>query len=1042
MRGTPSILDRLIVWSLERRFLVLLLALVVLVYGALTLERLPVDVLPDLDRPRVTILTDAHGLGAEEVEQQVSRPLEQAVAGATGVLAVRSQSTVGFSTVTIEFEWGTDPYRNRQVVQERLQLATAEMPPSVVPEMAPMSSIMGQVQLVGFRPPEGLPVEELRAVVDRVVRPRLLSVGGVAQVVVIGGARRELQVTPQAELLRRYGVSLEGLADAVADANVSASGGFLNQGDRGPLVTVTGRIRDVTDLESAVVRDDPIRPVRVSDVAAVEFGPAAQRTGTAGIDGSPGVALVVFKQPGADTVALARAVETELDALASALPDGVQVLPELFRQADFIERAVDNVIEAVVDGSLLVVLVLFVFLMDFRTTTITLTAIPLSLALSAIVFSWLGIDIDTMTLGGIAVAVGALVDDAVVDVENVFRRLREERGRPDPRSTLEVVASASAEVRRPIVIGTVVVAAAYLPLFALQGMEGRLFTPIGIAYVIAVVTSLFVALTVTPVLCYFLLPGAKSVKTGEPGRVLRFIHRVTAVAVRFGLRHGSAIAGGTVLVLLAAGTVLFSRGGDFLPAFDEGVAQVNLVLPPGTSLDTSDAYGLRMEQVALEVEGVAHVVRRTGRAEGDEHAMPTNVSEMIVTFDEGHERSRDEVLGELRTRITDAFPGVALSVEQPLAHLLSHLLSGVNAQVAIKITGDDLGALRRTADAVEARISGIDGVTDLLVEQQTLVERVEVRPRRDQLARLGVTVEELAHTVEMALEGEEVSRLLVGQTSYPIVLRLDAADRRDLDDLRGLRTESGHRVGDLADVLISRTPNAIGREDITRRIVVQHNVQGRALGEVVAEVEAALDQVRATLPEGYAIRLSGQFEARESAERVLLLLSIASVVLIFAAISAHFGSANLAFQSLAAIPMALAGAIVLVLATGQSVSIATLVGLVALGGIAARNHILLVDHYLHLMREEGLPFGPEMIVRAGQERMVPVLMTALTTGVALVPLVLSPGEPGREILYPVATVIVGGLLSTTLLDALLSPYLFHRFGAEPSRRLVPDPGAI
>lgn len=1031
-------LDRLIRWSLERRFLVLLLAVAVLVYGALTLDSLPVDVLPDLDRPRVTILTDAHGLGAEDVEQQVSRPIEQAVAGATGVLAVRSKSTAGFSVVTIEFEWGTDPYRNRQVVQERLQLAEGELPREAVPVMAPMSSIMGQVQLVGFRPPDGLAVEELRAVVDRVVRPRLLSVNGVAQIVVIGGARRELQVIPSAELLQRHAVSLEELADAVAAANVSASGGYLPQGDRGPLVAVTGRIRDASELESAVVRDDPARPIRVADVAEVRFGPAVLRTGSAGVDGSPAVALVVFKQPGADTVALAEAVESELESLAAALPEGVQVLPELFRQADFIERAVDNVLDAVIDGSLLVVLVLFVFLMDFRTTTITLTAIPLSLALTAIVFSAIGLEIDTMTLGGIAVAVGALVDDAVVDVENVFRRLREEHGKPSSRPTLEVVATASSEVRRPIVIGTIVVAAAYLPLFALQGMEGRLFTPIGIAYVVAVVTSLFVALTVTPVLCYFLLPGAKSVRSGEPGRVLRWIHRVTAVAVRFGLRAGGWIAGVTLLVLVAAGTVLFSRGGDFLPAFDEGVAQVNLVLPPGTSLETSETYGLRLEQVALEVEGVAHVVRRTGRAEGDEHAMPIHVSEMIVTFDADLERSRDEVLGELRESITHTFPGVAVSVEQPLAHLLSHLLSGVNAQVAIKITGDDLALLRSTAEQVEARIAGIDGVTDLMVEQQTLVERVEVRPRREQLARRGLTVEEIAHTVELALEGEEVSRMLVGQTSYPIVLRLAEEDRRDLDDLRALRLPGGDRLGDVADVVLARTPNSVGREDVSRRIVVQHNVEGRPLGDVVGDVEAALDELRSRLPDGYAIRLSGQFEARASAQRTLLLLSIASVILIFAAIAAHFGSANLACQSLAAIPMALVGAILLVLATGQSVSIATLVGLVALGGIAARNHILLVDHYLHLLRAEGMEFGDELIVRAGQERMVPVLMTALTTGVALIPLVLSPGEPGREILHPVATVIVGGLLSTTLLDALLSPWLFRTFGAGPAERAARD----
>jgi len=1019
-------LNRLIALALRHRMLTLVVALLVAVYGGVVATRLPIDVLPDLNRPTVTILTEAHGLVPEDVEQLVTRPIEQAVNGATGVARVRSSSGLGLSIVFVEFDWDTEIYRNRQIVQEKLQLARAQLPPGVEPQMAPIASIMGQVQIIGVRSRSGATdPTEIRAFVDQTVKLRLLSLPGVAQVVSIGGAPRQLQVIADADKLRAYDVAIEEVADAIRKSNVAASGGTLHVGPKGPLVTVTGLVREEGDLGQAVVREDPIRPVRISDVARVQFGPAAVRTGDAGVNGATGVVLVVFKQPDVDTVDLTRRVDAELTQIARTLPEDYEILPGLYRQSDFIQRAIDNVAEAVRDGSLLVVIVLFLFLLNFRTTAITLTAIPLSIAVTVIVFEIGGVSINTMTLGGLAVAIGALVDDAIVGVENVFRRLRQGEG--GPRPALTIIYEAIREVQRPIVIGTLVVVAVYCPLFALSGMEGRLFAPIGVAYIVSILASLLVSLTVTPVLCYYLLPRATVVQQAKDGLIVRKLRDVAERLIRLSLKRPLAIASLLAALVLGGIFVLATRGSEFLPPFNEGSAQINLILPPGTSLETSDAFGARLERLVMEVEGVATAGRRTGRAEGDEHAEGVNWSEVIVSFDPESDRTREEVLAEIRDRMRHEFPGVATSAEQPLAHLLSHLLSGVSAQVAIKIFGSDLGVLRRTAEEVADAIRAVPGVTDLIVEPQVLVEQVQVEPRREELARLGVDVERVASGVELALEGAEVSRLILGQYSYPIVLRLERKDRKDLPTLRSLLVGAGPgrlRLGDVAHVRMARTPNNVNRENVSRRIVVQHNVEGRSLGEVVADVEQALDRVRAELPPGYSIRVSGQFEAQAEAARIVALLSVLSLAAMFLLLFLHFRSANLALQTLLNIPMAFVGAVLFVVLTGQSVSIATLVGLISLGGIAARNKILLLDHYLYLMREEGEAFSQAMIVRAGRERIVPVLMTALTTGIALIPLVLSPGEPGRELLYPVASVIVGGLVSTTLLDVLLTPGLF------------------
>ena len=884
---------------------------------------------------------------------------------------------------------------------------------------------------------------DLRRIVERDVKPRLLSPSGVAQVVASGGQPTELQVVVDTDRLRNFDVTLQEVEQAVAQSNITVSGGNLNIGVRGPLVTVPGLIEKESEVEQAVVRADSERPVRIGDVADVVFGPTPIRIGDAGINGQPGVILVVSKQPGVDTVELTDRINDELERIK--LPPDVIVIDDLFQQAAFIHRAIDNVLEAVRDGGILVIIVLVLFLLNVRTTIITLTAIPLSVACASIVFQAFGLTINTLTLGGLAVAIGPLVDDAIVDVENVFRRLHENARTSKPRAILEVIFSASSEIRKPVMYGTFIVTVVYVPLFFLSGIEGRLFAPIGLAYVVSVLASLVVALTVTPALCYYLL-GSRQNTVEYGGKLVLLIKDYVERAIRLSTSHPIELLAVVLSVTIACAVVFFNRGSSFLPEFNEGSYQVNLIVDPDASLDTSDAFGKRLERVLTEIDGIQHVGRRTGRAPGDEHAMPVGVSEAIDTVDSESTRSREDLLREIRDQLQEEFPGVINSTEQPLKHLLDHLLSGVTASVAIKIRGQNLDVLRETAAEVEAAIQTVPGVRDLYVEPQTLVGHVQVKPLREAIASRGLNVNDVAETVRLAMGSEEVSRMQVGQITYPIVVRLEEEDRDDLEKLRGLYLRRDDhelvRLSEVADVGLAKTPNVINRENVQRRVVVQHNVEGRSLSEVVADVEAALKPIRSNLAgvEGsYSIRVSGQFEAQAEASRVILLLSVASLAVMLLLLYMHFGSLKIALFVLASRPIAFIGAVAFVVLTGQVVSVATLVGLIALLGVSTRNAILLIDHYLHLMRYEGEPFSLDMIIRAGQERAIPVLMTALTSGVGLIPLALCAGEPGREILYPVATVMVGGLLSSTLLDFFVTPGLFWTFGQREAERLATTP---
>lgn len=1023
-------LNGIIRLALRYRLLTIALALVLSVYGTGALLELPIDVFPDLNRPRVTILTECPGLAPEEVEMLVTFPLETVLNGATGVQAVRSSSGVGLSVVQVEFQWGTDVYIDRQIVNEKLGLVAGRMPAGVRPQLAPISSIMGQVMLVGMWSEQGQTSPlDVRSLADWVVRQRLLTIPGVAQVVTIGGGRKQFQVLVNPEALLAYDVTLADVEAGVGASNSNTTGGYLNLGPHEYLVRSLGRIRSLYDLEQVVVRVSNERPILLKQVARVVEAPQVKR-GDAAVNGHPAVILTVTKQPGADTRALTAAISSALEELRQTLPADVLLDPDIYQQQHFIDLSIRNVIDALAGGALLVVIVLVLFLMNLRITLITLSAIPLSIVITGLVFKWFHMSINVMTLGGLAVAIGELVDDAIVDVENIYRRLRANRQAADPRPVLEVVYQASSEVRGSIVFSTILVVLVFVPLFALGGMEGRLFAPLATAYIVSILASLAVSLTVTPVLSYWLLPSAPAMAHGD-GLLLRVLKPLAGRAIRMSIAHPRPILVGVALAVAASALVASRLGRDFLPPFNEGSAQVNVFLPPGTSLAASNRVGSMVDRQLSRVRGVVALGRRTGRAELDEHAEGVNVSEIIVSFDASAGRSREDILEDIRHSLADV-PGVVTSVEQPLQHLISHMLSGVKAQIGIKLYGDDLNTLRELAAEIRAAIVDVPGVKDLLVEQQAEIPQMQIRLDRDQLAAKGLNCDYVGQYVETALHGRVVSEVVLGQRKFDLLVRLDEPFRQDPEQLRrlSLNLPGGGRVplSAVAQVEAGSGPNIINRENVRRRIIVQCNTAGRDLDGVVRAIQAKLQPIQARLPAGYFIEYSGQFESQQRATRMIGLLSLLSLACMFLALYSLFSSVNLSLQVLAALPMAAIGAVTALVVTRQSLTVASLVGLISLAGIASRNGILLIAHYLHLVRHEGESFDPKMIERAGCERLAPMLMTALTAGIGLVPLVLAADEPGKEILYPVATVILGGLVSSTLLDFFVHPALFWCFG--------------
>jgi CzcA family heavy metal efflux pump len=1035
-------LNHLIRFSLKNRVLVLALALLVLLLGIRTGSDLPVEVLPDMTKPTVTVLTEAPGLAPEEVEILVTRPLENSLLGIGGLDRLRSNSDVGLSLVFVEFGWGTDIYRARQLVQERLQMAAESMPAQANPGMTPVSSLMGEILLVGLRSKDGaIAPMDLRSYAELNIARRLQSIPGVAEVLAIGGGVKQVHVEPDLRRMQAEGVTLAELEKAVTLSAGNATSGYLQSGPREIMVRNLAMSADPADIAASVVRHDGDRIITIADVAEVKFGVATMR-GDAAIafendkQETAGVVLSIDKAPGFDTLKLTAAIEAALEDLRPGLPPGVEA-GILFRQGDFIEHAVGNLKEAIRDGAIMVTIILLVFLLNLRTTFITLTAIPLSFAITLITFKWFGTGVNSMTLGGIAVAIGMVVDDAIVDVENVFRRLRENAALPVPRPRIEVIATASSEVRSSILYATILIVLVFMPLLGLAGLEGRLFRPIAIATIVSMAASFVVSLTVIPVLCSFLLrpKEGRAHRDGPLVRGLKTITRVTFLQAAF--KAPLVVVAFAILIVVASGMLYPGMGKEFLPTFNEGSATISFASAPGTSLQQSNAVGEKAVKLLLEIPEVKTVGRRAGRAERDDHVMPVSVNEFDVEFHENG-RHREEVFAEIREKLK-TIPGTFVNVGQPIGHRLSHMLSGVSAKIAVKIHGPDLDTLRRLGAQVKEAGQSITGLTDVNLEAQVPIPQIRIEVDRERARREGLAPGEINAQVSRLLGGGILGELREGEATVELVMRLPESWRTWPEKIGELMIEAPNGrhlpLSFVADVHEVSGPNVINRENGQRRIVIGANTGERDLESLVKNWQKAV-AAKVVLPSGYSLRFEGEYLAREEAsKRILILFSLVTGVIIIL-LTGYFRSFSLALQVMLNLPLALAGALAFTWWKIDNISIATLVGFIAVGGVAARNGIMMISHYLHLMRHEGEEFGIPLITRGTQERLVPVLMTALAAGIALIPLVLAPGEPGKEILHPVAVAIVGGLISSTLLDLVVTPAVFFLIGRKAAEKAL------
>jgi CzcA family heavy metal efflux pump len=1028
-------IDALIGWSLRNRFLVLVTALGILLWGAYEAARMPIDVFPDLTAPTVTVIAEAHGMAPQEVERLIVFPIETALNGAPRVRRVRSSTGVGIGIVWVEFEWGADIYRARQIVAEKLQLAQGALPPELEPPvLAPVSSIMGEIMFLALSSDRHSPME-LKTAADWVIRRRLLAVPGVSQVIPTGGDTKQFQVVLDPERMSSLGVGIHDVVRVVGETNRNASAGFYQEGGRQYLIQAEGRVRSLDDVAETVVALRSGRPVLVRDVAEVRIG-AAMRRGTGSYNATPAVILGIQKQPSVNTLELTARLDRVLDDIALGLPEGMKVHRHVFRQADFIEVAVANVREALRDGAFLVVLIIGVFLVSLRATLITVVTIPMALVTAVLGMKWMGATINTMTLGGMAIAVGALVDDAIVDVENVVRRLRLNAALPEgEREEIDtVVLEASKEVRGSIVFSTVIIVLVFLPLFFLSGVEGRLLYPLGFAYVVALTASTVVALMVTPALCAVLLRHI-----GESGldddsglvRLLKWGYRPFLVRL---MPWWKTIAAASFGAFAYAGWTLVTAGTAFLPEFHEGALTVSAVTLPGTSLAQSDRLARVVEEILLDHPEVRSTSRRTGRAELDEHAQDVNASEIDVNLRPGA-RPKAEFLAALRQDL-ELLPGTNVTLGQPISHRIDHMLSGTRANIAVKIFGPDLHELRRLARNVEAAMEGVRGVVDLSTEQQAEIPFLRVRLRRPAIARYGMTVGEVAEAIETAFYGHEVSRVLEGSAAFDLVVKMEEVRLDSIEEIREtlLATPQGSRVPleVLADVSKDVGPNTISRENVQRKIVVMCNVAERALGDVVHDIQRRVRE-QVTMPQGYHVEYGGQFESAEEASRTLTLLGIAVVVGILVLLYVAIGSAADALLVMVNLPLALIGGVAGIFLHDGVLSVASMIGFITLFGIATRNGLMMVTHIQHLVDVEGERDIFRAVERGALERLAPILMTALGSALALVPLAMSGGKPGSEIQTPMAIVILCGLVSSTFLNMVVVPALYLRFGSARAR---------
>lgn len=1019
-------LNKIIHFSLQNRILVLVASVLLLIGGTYTAVHTEVDVFPDLNAPTVVIMTEANGMAAEEVEQLVTFPVETSVNGATGVRRVRSSSTNGFSVVWVEFDWGTDIYLARQIVSEKLAVVNESLPANVgKPTLGPQSSILGEMLIIGLTA-DSTSLLDLRTIADWTIRPRLLSTGGVAQVAVLGGELKEYQIQLDPERMRHYGVSMGEAMSATQDMNLNANGGVLYEYGNEYIVRGVLSTDKAAQLGKAVVKSIDGVPVLLEDIADVAIGPKAPKLGTASERGKPAVLLTVTKQPATSTLELTDKLEASLKDLQKNLPADVKVSTDIFRQSRFIESSIGNVKKSLFEGGIFVVIVLFLFLANVRTTVISLVTLPISLIVSILTLHYMGMTINTMSLGGMAIAIGSLVDDAIVDVENVYKRLRENRMKPkeEQLSVLDVVFNASKEVRMPILNSTLIIVVSFVPLFFLTGMEGRMLVPLGIAFIVALFASTVVALTLTPVLCSYLLGRNKSDKLPKEAFVARWLKGVYEKALVWVLNHKRITLGSTIALFIIALGCFFTLGRSFLPPFNEGSFTINISSLPGISLEESDKMGHRAEMLLLSIPEIQTVARKTGRAELDEHALGVNTSEIEAPF-ELKDRSRSELVADVREKL-GTITGANIEIGQPISHRIDAMLSGTKANIAIKLFGDDLNKMFSLGNEIKSAIEGIPGIADLNVEQQIERPQLKITPKREMLAKYGITLPEFSEYINVALAGEAISQVYEKGKAFDLIIKVKNNFRDEAEKIRNLMvdTSDGKKVplSYVADVVSAMGPNTINRENVKRKIVISANVADRDLRSVVNDIQNKIDS-SVQLPEGYHIEYGGQFESEQAASRTLALTSFMSIVVIFLLLYHEFRNVKESAVILINLPLALIGGVFALLITTGEVSIPAIIGFISLFGIATRNGMLLISHYNHLQQEEGMGVY-DSVIHGSLDRLNPILMTALSSALALIPLALSGDLPGNEIQSPMAKVILGGLLTSTFLNGFIIPIVY------------------